>query len=128
MQNAEDTMMMDNSVSEIEENANLRGSFVAQMAANAVRTSSNTMQNRDAAMIVEDNPTKSGFFRSLPNSQKLSLLCLAILFGLIVTQLIAAFTGDQNFIEIMTYIMSASYVLIAVAFIPLMIVCMQVTK
>lgn len=38
MQDAEDNMGR----SEIEENANLRGSFVAQMAANAVRTHSNS--------------------------------------------------------------------------------------
>ena len=52
MQDAEDIMMGD-TVTEIEENANLRGSFVAQMAANAVRTTSNTMPSRDAAAIVE---------------------------------------------------------------------------
>ena len=42
MQDAEDNMA--NAATELEQNANLRGSFVAQIAANAVRTHS--LENR----------------------------------------------------------------------------------
>jgi len=73
--------------SEIEENANLRGSFVAQMAANAVRTTSGAGDPRDAVMdatmIVEEDRQQGGYLKSLPRSQKASLLSLVVLFGLI---------------------------------------------